>query len=252
MPIKNGDFVLVNYTCKVKESGEVVDTTIESVAKEVGLHHEHEHAHEKEEHIYEPMFLIPGEGWVPKGLDEGLIGLEAEKTVTLEVPSEKAYGTRDPSKLKLLPLRRFKKEGFDPVPGMQVEIDRKSATVRSVGAGRVQVDFNHPLAGKTLMYDLKVEKILDAKEEKARAIVHRRVPGVQAEKFGLTLTEQMVIDVPEEAYFLEGIQLAKRSIASDFHKFIPEFDKVSFVETFRKPQVPSEQKPQQAETQAST
>ena len=245
MPIKNGDFILVNYTCKVKESGEVVDTTIESVAKEAGLHHEH--GQEKEEHIYEPMFLIPGEGWVPKGFDEGLIGLEAEKSVTLEVPPEKAYGTRDPSKIKLLPLRRFKKEGFDPIPGMQVEIDRKPATIRSVGAGRVQVDFNHPLAGKTLVYDVKVEKVVEAKEDKARAIIHRRVPGVSSEKFGLVLSDQVTIEMPEEAYFLEGIQLAKRSIASDFHKFMSEFEKISFVETFKKPQTPSEQRPQQAE-----
>ncbi len=247
MPVKNGDFILVNYTCKVKESGEVVDTTIESVAKDARIHHEHEHGGEKVEHVYEPMFLIPGEGWVPKGFDEGLVGLEAEKPATLEVAAEKAYGTRDPSKIKLLPLRRFKKEGFDPVPGMQVEIDRKPAIIRSVGAGRVQVDFNHPLSGKTLVYDLKVEKVLESKEEKARAIIHRRVPGVSAEKFGLTLSEQVMIEMPEEAYFLEGVQLAKRSIASDFHKFVPEFEKVSFVEIFRKPQAPSEPKPQQAE-----
>jgi peptidylprolyl isomerase len=250
MPIKNGDFILVNYACKVKESGEVVETTIESVAKEAGLKHEHEH--EKEEHLYEPMFLIPGEGWVPKGFDEGLIGLEAEKAVTLEVTPEKAYGTRDPSKIKLLPLRRFRKEGLDPIPGMQVEIDRKPATIRSVGAGRVQVDFNHPLAGKTLVYDLKVEKILDTKEEEARAIIHRRIPSIVATKFGLTLSDQAIIDVPEEAFFLEGIQLAKRSIASDFNKFMSEFGKVSFIETFKKPQAPSEPKPQQADAQAST
>ena len=248
MPIKNGDFVLANYTCKVKESGEVVETTIESVAKEAGL------KHEKEEHLYEPMFLIPGESWVPKGFDEGLAGLEAEKTVTLEVTPEKAYGTRDPSKIKLLPLRRFKKEGLDPIPGMQVDIDHKPATIRSVGAGRVQVDFNHPLAGKTLVYDVEVEKVLETKEEKAQAIIHRRIPGVAATKFGLTLSEQAIIDVPEEAFFLEGIQLAKRSIASDFNKFMPEFLKVSFIETFKKPQAqaPSEPKPQQTGTQAST
>jgi len=246
VPIKNGDFILVDYTCRVKESGEVVDTTIESVGKEARLHHEHE-----KEHIYEPMFLVQGEGWVPKGFDEGLIGFEAGNATTVEVAPDKGYGPRDPSKIKLLPLRRFKKEGFDPAPGMQVEIDRKPATIRSVGAGRVQVDFNHPLAGKTLVYELKVEKVLDSKEEKARAIIHRRIPAVAAEKFGLTLSEQAVIELPEEVYFLDGIQLAKRAIAADFQKFMQEFEKVSFVETFKKPQAPSEQKPQQAEAQVN-
>ena len=240
MSIKNGDFILLNYTCKVKESGEVVETTIESVAKQAGIHHEHE----KGEHVYEPMFLIPGEGWVPKGLDESLVGLESEKTLTLEVPPDKGYGARDPSKIKLLPLRRFKKEGFDPVPGMQVEIDRKPATIRSVGAGRVQVDFNNPLAGKTLVYDLKIEKVLETREDRIRAIIHRWIPGVAADKFVLTLTEQATIEMPEEAYFLEGIQFAKRSVAQDIQKFMPKFEKISYLETFKKPQVPSEPKPQ--------
>jgi len=86
MPIKNGDFVLANYTLKVKESGDIVDTTLESVAKEKGIHHEHHEHHEHEGteetdvHQYEPLFIVVGEGWVTKGFDEGLVGLDVGKS----------------------------------------------------------------------------------------------------------------------------------------------------------------------------
>lgn len=245
MPIKAGDFILADYTCKVKESGDIVDTTIAKVAEEAKLH--------KHEASYEPMFIVVGEGWVTKGLDEGLLSLEAGKAATIEVTPEKGYGTRDPSKIKLIPLRRFKADGVTPVPGMQLEVDRKPALIRSVGAGRVQVDFNHPLAGKTLIYELSIASIIEAKEEKIKAVIHRRLPAVAKEKFRLTLAEkELTVDIPEEAFFLEGLQLAKDLIRSDLEKLIPEIEKISFIEVFKKPKPPEakppvEEKPEQVQ-----
>jgi len=239
MPIKAGDFILADYTCKVKESGEVIDTTIAKVAEEVKLH--------KHDAVYEPMFIVVGEGWVTKGLDEALSGLEMGKTATIEVPPEKAHGARDPSKIKLVPLRRFKADRVTPAPGMQLEIDGKPALIRAVGAGRVQVDFNHPLAGKTLIYEVSIASVIEAKEEKIKAIMHRRLPNVATEKFGLTLTErELTIEIPEEAFFLEGLQLAKRMILTDLEKLVPEIEKISFIEVFKKPKPPEVKPPVEA------
>jgi len=239
MPIKTGDFILVDQTCKVKESGEVIETTIAKVAEEAKLH--------KHEAVYEPMFIVVGEGWVTKGLDEALSGLEVEKTATIEVPPEKGYGARDPSKIRLVPLRRFKADGVTPAPGMQLEIDRKPALIRSVGAGRVQVDFNHPLAGKTLIYEVSIASVIEAKEEKIKAIIHRRLPSVAKEKIGLTLVgNELTIEIPEEAFFLEGLQLAKRMILTDLEKFILEIEKISFIEVFKKPKPPEAKPPVEA------
>jgi len=242
LPIKEKDFVLINYVCKVKETGEIVDTTIEAFAKEMKkpphVHaHEHEHAHE-EEKTYEPALVIVGEGWFPKGLEEGLIGLEQGSKVTLELPPEKAYGPRDPSKVKLLPLRRFKAQGITPLPGMEVEINGKLALVRASGAGRVQVDYNHPLAGKTLIYEVSIEKILETIEDKVKSIIHKHLPGIDKEKFNLSLSnKELMIEIPQEAFFIEGIQSIKQSINNDIQKFIPEIEKISFIEVFKKPEV---------------
>jgi len=242
MPLKNGDVILLNYACKIKENGEVVETTIESVAKEAKLH--------AEDRAFEPLFVVLGEGWVPKGLEESLQSLDAGQKFTVEVPPEKGYGQRDPTKIKLTPLKRLLDRGIEPVPGGHIEIDGKHALVRSVGAGRVQLDYNHPLAGKTLVYEGTVEKLIEAKEDKIKAIIHRRIPGISVEKFTLTLSEKKLeVQIPEELYFVEGLSLAKRGISLDVMKFVPELEEITFVETFRreKPTEVAAEEPKAAE-----
>lgn len=243
MAFKNGDFLLVNYTLKVKETGETVGTTLESVAKEAKIYHGEEK--------YEPFFIVIGEGWVPKGLDEALTGLEVGKANTIELPPEKAYGTRDPKKVRLVPLRKFTGEGLTPVPGLQVNVDGKPAQVRAVGAGRVQVDYNHPFAGKTLVYDLTVEKIVEPDEDKLRNLLHRHLSSVDQEKFNVKISSGKVeVEVPEEAFFLEGLQVAKRTITADIEKFFPKIETVTFVEAFKKPIPAAPPTPKAAETAA--
>jgi peptidylprolyl isomerase len=245
MPIKNGDFVLANYTLKVKESGDVVDTTIESVAKEKGMHHEHHEHHEHEGaektdvHRYEPLLVVVGESWVTQGFDEGLVGLEADQSSTIEVPPEKGYGARDASKVRLVPLRRFRHEGITPMPGLQVTLEGKVGQIRTVGAGRVQVDYNHPLAGRTLVYEVSIQSIVEKPEDKIRSLAHKRLPAVDQAKFGLQLSpNELTIEVPEEAFFLEDLQLAKKAMSTDIEKFFPELSKISFLEAFKKPTPP--------------
>lgn len=226
--MKNGDFILANYTLRVKETGETVGTTVESVAKEKKLYRGEEH--------YEPFFIIIGEGWVPKGLEEALTGFEPGKANTVELPPEKAYGIRDPKKVRLVPLRKFAAEGVTPVPGLQVNIDGKTALVRSVGAGRVQVDYNHPFAGKTLIYEITVEKIIESDDEKIRSLIHKRIPSVDQQKFDIKIESgKLQVEVPEEAFFLEGLQVAKRTIAADVEKYLPGLAILVFLEMFKKP-----------------
>jgi len=242
--IKNGDFLLIDYTLKVKETGETVGTTDEKVAKEFKLYRGEEH--------YEPYFLIVGEGWVPKGLDEVLPTLEVGKPNNIELQPEKAYGARDPKRVRLVPLRKFTSDGITPVPGLQVNVDGKSAQIRSVGAGRVQVDYNHPFAGKTLIYDVTVQKVLETDEDKVRNLLHKRLPTIEQQKFNLKIEDGRVeIEIPEEAFFLEGLQVAKRTLTADLQKYLSKIEEISFLEKFKKPEAKvaaAESKPAAAET----
>jgi peptidylprolyl isomerase len=226
MTLQKGDFILVDYTAKVKETGEVFDTTIEETAKKERLY--------KEGEIYEPKLVVVGEGWVLKALDESLTTMEAGKTATVEIPPEKAFGPRDPEKVKRVPLRHLTDKGITPSLGMRIEYDNKLATIRAVGAGRVLLDFNPPLAGKTLVYEVTVQKKLETREEKIAALIHRRIPAVEIEKFKFTIKAKAVsIEMPEEAFYLDGVQVAKRGIALDIQKFFPEITTVKFTETFK-------------------
>ena len=227
MPLQNGDFILIDYVGKVKETGEVFDTTIEEIAKKERLY--------KEGEIYEPKLVVLGEGWILKALEEEILKLDVGKKSTIEIPPEKAFGPRDPSKVKLVPLRRLVAKGITPQVGMRIEYEGKMATVRTVGAGRVQLDFNPPLAGKTLLYEVTIQKKLETKTEKINALIHRRIPVVEIEKFKLKITKTNVtIEMPEDAFYIEGIQLAKRGIAMDIQKFFPEVTTVKFIETFKR------------------
>ena len=229
MPIQKSDFIIVDYTGKVKETGEVFDTTSEEIAKENKLY--------KEGDIFEPKLVVVGEGWVLKSLDDALLTFKLNKKQTIEITAENAFGNRDPEKVKLVPIRRLAARGITPRLGAQIEYDKKLATVRTMGSGRVTLDFNPPLAGKTLVYDVTVEKQLKTDEEKISALIHRRIPVIEVEKFKLkTTASSLTVNMPDEAFYVEGIQLAKRGIAMDIQRFVPALTTVEFVESFVNPE----------------
>jgi peptidylprolyl isomerase len=226
MALQKGDFILLDYIAKVKETGEVFDTTKEETAKKEHLY--------KEGEIYEPKLVVIGEGWVLKALDESLTTMEIGKATSIEVPPDKAFGERDPEKVRRVPLKHLIAKGINPTLGMRVEYNDKAATVRAVGAGRVLLDFNLPLAGKTLVYELTVQKKLETISEKIAALTHRRILAVEETKFKFTIRAKAVnIEMPEEAFYLEGIQVAKRGIATDVQKFFPKITTIKFAETFK-------------------
>jgi len=239
MTLNKGDFILINYTAKVKETNEVFDTTIEETSKKEHLH--------KEGEIHEPKLVVIGEGWVLKELDESLTTMKLNKATSVEIPPEKAFGPRDPEKVKRVPLKQLlAKDVHNPTIGMRIEYGGKNATIRSIGAGRVLLDFNPPLAGKTLVYEVTVNKQLKTNEEKIAALIHRRIPVVDAEKFKFAIQEKtLTIDMPEDTFYIEGVQIAKRGIAMDVQKFLPEMTEINFVESFRsepKPEIAPEPK----------
>ncbi len=233
-PLKKGDFILIDYTARLVETGEAFDTTVEEVAKKENIY--------KEGGLYEPTLVAIGEGWVLKALDDSLLNLTLKKAEKIEIPPEKGFGTRDPKKTRLYPLRKLTAEGVTPQIGIRVEVDNRLATVRTIGSGRVLLDFNPPLAGKTLSYEVTVQKKLKTPEEKMRALVHRRIPQVDVNKFTLDIAaEALTVGVPEEAFYVEGLQIAKRGMSVDVQKFFPKIAAVTFTETFKKAEKAAEQ-----------
>lgn len=227
MSLEKGDFILIDYTAKVKETNKVFDTTLEEVAKKEHLY--------KEAEAYEPKLVVVGEGWVLKAVDDSLKAMKLNKAESVEVPPDKAFGPRDPEKVKRVLLRQLlAKDVHNPSIGMRIDWNGKMATIRSIGAGRVLLDFNPPLAGRTLVYNVTVTSKLDTKKEKIVALIHRRIPVVDIDKFKFnTQKNTLTIEMPEESFYVEGVQIAKRGIAMDVQRFLVELTEINFVESFR-------------------
>lgn len=190
--IKNHDFIEMSYTGKVRETGEVFDTTDETVAKAAGLF--------EEGASYRPIVICVGKGHLIRGIDEQLIGKEAGGSYRLSIDPEKGFGKKNPKLLKLMSSATFKKQEIAPQPGLQVSVDGAVGTVRSATGGRVVVDFNHPLAGRQLDYEVTVVRILTAKDEQGRALA-RLLLGYEPKSVAIgdgriTFTVPMV--VPEQ------------------------------------------------------
>ena len=222
-----GDFVLVEMTGRTSETGEIFDTTSEELAKEEGLFEENK--------AYGPKLVVVGEGWVLKGLDDRLTGLKLGETGEVEIPPEEAFGERNIENVRIIPYRNLRSKGITPVIGQQVEIDGRSAMVRSVGAGRVQLDFNHPLAGRKIIYEVKATERYEEDEDKIKALIGRRFLGIDLDLFKFKkLKKKIKIQIPDEIFFGENIQIAKRGVALDIHRYFDDVEEVEYTEVIKR------------------
>jgi FKBP-type peptidyl-prolyl cis-trans isomerase 2 len=162
MAVKKDDFIEIEYTGRLKEDNAVFDTTVEQVAKENGVHNPNAE--------YGPVIICLGEGQIVPGLDEALQGKEPGKH-TVELPAENAFGKKDAKLIQMVPLRKFTEHKIKPFPGLQINIDNALGTVKTVSSGRVLVDFNHPLSGKDLVYEIEIKRVVADKKEQIDSLL---------------------------------------------------------------------------------
>jgi len=156
--MKEGDFVRIDYVGRIKGSGEIFDLTKEDVARKNGIYNPNMN--------YKPVPIIIGARMVIKGLEDALKKMKVGERKKIVVEPEDGFGKRNEKLIKLLPLSEFQRKDIIPQPGMWITVNNLRGKVLSVSGGRVKVDFNHPLAGKRLEYDVEIkEKITDTKEK---------------------------------------------------------------------------------------
>ena len=223
MAFNKGSLILVDYTSKVKDSGEVFETTIEAEAKKHSLH--------DPTIKYQPKLVSVGESWVVKGLDEALEKTSVGDKKTIEISPDKGFGERDTGKVRMIPLRKLGEDAEKVSIGDMVEVDNKKGVVRFIGSGRVQIDYNHRFAGKTILYDINVIKELKTDEDKATGILKRYLP-VKDDKISFKKTGKILdITIPEEMFRADGLHAIKHFVQTDVFKFIPALEQVNFVES---------------------
>jgi peptidylprolyl isomerase len=209
------------------ETGEVFEPTSEEEARETGIWDENR--------IYGHRLVIVGDGFILKGLDERLPGTPFDEEVEVEIPPEEAFGERNAAEVHMIPFRVLRSKGVNPYVGAELEIDGRPAIIRSVGAGRVQVDYNHPLAGRQIVYKLKVIEHITNDKDKMRALIGRRFLDIDTNEFNLRKTKKKLrIGIPDQIFFRDNIQIAKRGVALDILRYFEDIDVVEYYESIER------------------
>lgn len=161
MALQKKDFIEIEFTGRIKDSGEVFDSNVKEELEKT--HQGHNHDIEAK-----PLIYCLGEGMFLAGVDDYLIGKEIGKYI-IGLSSEKAFGKRQRELVKMIPIKVFFEHKINPVQGAMLNFDGKMGKVLSVSGGRVLVDFNHPLAGKDVIYEINARKIIQNIDEKIKA-----------------------------------------------------------------------------------
>jgi len=125
----------------------------------------------------EPLQFLQGHQNIIPGLERELTGMKVGENKTVVVPPSEAYGEVDPENIIDVPRSEFP-QGIPLDPGTELEVKNSdgevlSATIAEVNGDSVKLDFNHPLAGKRLNFDVTVVDLRTATEEElAHGHVH--------------------------------------------------------------------------------
>jgi len=156
--LKKNDFVELHYIGKIKD-GDVFDTNIKEEARKIKL-----------DIKSRPLVICLGQNMILPSIDEFLINKEVGKKYKLELEPEKAFGKRNKDLVKTMPLSAFSKHNVKPEKGMVFTFDSVFGKIISTGS-RVMVDFNNPIAGKEVEYDLNIKRIVTDINEKIKALM---------------------------------------------------------------------------------
>ncbi len=156
--LQKKDFVEIEFIGKVKNGG-IFDTNIEEEAKKININIKSR-----------PLIICLGEGMILPAIDNFLIGKKLGD-YTLELSTKEGFGERKRELVKTMSISVFKKQDVEPRPGMVFVFDSVMGRISAVSGGRVIVDFNNPLAGKELVYEIKVKNIVKDERERVKALM---------------------------------------------------------------------------------
>lgn len=217
--MEEGDFIRIDYVGRIAESEEIFDLTNEDVAKKEDVFNP--------EVTYGSIPVIIGSNLTVKGLEKGLREMKVGEKKKIMVKPEEAFGERKAEYIKLISKSEFKKQDIKPYPGMPVSINRLRGRVLSVSGGRVRVDFNHPLAGKSLEYEVEIKKQITDRKERIKATLEIFIKDVKDVK----------IDIENEIVKIKTVKgdiprIMKKTISDMIMKWIKGIKKVQFIEEF--------------------
>lgn len=227
MAIKEGDFIRLNFTGVV--DGELFDTTDEERAKEEGIYDPAK--------SYEPITIRVGANHVIPGLDEALVGREPGEEGEVEIPPEKAYGPRDEKLIQSTAVKNFQDK---PTIGTRVQFEGREGVVVNIIGKRAVIDFNHPLAGKTLTYTFTVEECVEGTVDRAKALIKLfsgRDMDVELDNAVLT------INLPPGINYDRRWLMGRGMTVHQIFEYLDDVDEIIQRETFKRPKKKEPEEP---------
>jgi len=158
--LQKKDFIEINFTGRIK-GGDIFDSNIKEDLMKIP---------NASQEQAKPLIFPLGEGMFLKGIEDFLIGKKIRK-YEIELTPEKAFGQRQQFLVQVMPIKVFAQQEVIPHQGMIFNFDGRIGKILSVSGGRVIVDFNNPLAGKTVIYDITIIKKIDDLNEKIRSFL---------------------------------------------------------------------------------
>ena|SRR5215204_181389 len=244
MTFDKGSLILLDYTARIKDNGEIFETTIEEDAKKSNLY--------DPTRKYEPRLISVGEGWVLKGLDEALTSTDVGQKLSVEISPDKGFGERDTNKVRMIPQRKLGEKANEVKVGDVIELDDRTGIIRYIGSGRVQMDYNHRLASRVLIYDVNVVKKIESNEDKIKYLLKRRLPlDDEKAKFEYN-SDTVVIELSEDISLLDGLQIIKKAVTTDIFKFVNGLNKITFQEVYLAQKAKDSSSPPSSSTTSTT
>ncbi len=148
--VEIGDIVKINYIATLI-SGEIVDTSYEDIARYAKIYDPNRD--------YTPITVETGMAQIIEGVDRALLGMTKGEERSILIHPEEGYGIRRSDLIQQIPMEVFEEGNIEPIEGMIINTEKGPAEIITVAKDFVEVDFNHPLAGITLIFEIKVEDI---------------------------------------------------------------------------------------------
>ncbi|MFX0046624.1 MAG: helix-hairpin-helix domain-containing protein [Candidatus Hermodarchaeota archaeon] len=242
---EEGDFVLLKMTARTQK-GKIFRVSSEEDAKKAGIYEEEK----AKQGYYTPEFVIVGKpGFLNEGLTETLRDMNFFEKKSVRIPPTKAFGKRDPQKIERLGIAKFRKlnDGKNPEYGQDFTNKKgQRGVVTNIIQGKVVIDYNHPLAGQSIDYNLEIiDKIEEFNEKIEYFMISKGIPKESANEFIINRLKDKTLEITIPKMFLfQNLTYLKFGLAMDLQTHMSdEVEDVKFIEVYEKmpiPQTPAE------------
>ncbi len=247
--VEEGDFVLLKMTARTQK-GKIFRVSSEEDAKKAGMYEEEK----AQQGYYTPEFVIIGKpGFLNEGLTETIKDMNYFQKKSVKIPPTKAFGKRDPQKIERIGIAKFRKlnEGKNPEYGQDFTNKKgQRGVVTNIVSGKVILDYNHPLAGQSIDYNLEIVDKIDEFDEKIEYfMISKGIPKESASEFIVNHLEDKTLEitVPKMLLF-QNLTYLKFGLAMDLQTHMAdEIEDVKFIEVYEKMPTPAESVMQKVE-----